>query len=221
MSVFALELIRKNRQNPKPFLDLRDFKLSELPEELSELTHLARIDLSYNYITNINILKNLTNLNLLDLRHNTVKDISSLENLTKLNSLFLNHNQITNINSLRNLTKLNSLGLGHKNLVNLKVELTDLKEFNEIKEILFELEEANIKNEEWKECLIKALDEFSRLEMAEDKAAQKTSVGIIERTFKKLKDLKDIVAIGFLTVDIQSKFPVLMGQWDSLKLLFK
>lgn len=105
----------------------------------------------------------------------------------------------------------------NKNIVNLKVDVSSLKEFEEIKELLLDLEEANVKNEDWKNALIKALDEFYSLEVAEEKAKQRKSIDIIERAFKKLKDLKDIVTIGLLPVDIDKKLPDLFTLWETFK----
>ncbi len=101
------------------------------------------------------------------------------------------------------------------NTVNLKVDVTKHKEFNQIKELLLDLEEYNIKNEDWKNALIKCLDEMNRLEVAEDKAQQKTSKSILDRGFKKLKDVKDVVTIGLLPVDITTKLPKLLELWNS------
>ena len=108
----------------------------------------------------------------------------------------------------------------NKATINIKVDVGDLKEFSEIKELLLDLEEYNIENESWKKALIKALDEFNKLEDAEEKSQQKTSISIIDRTFKKLKDLKDVVAIGFLSVDIEKKLPTLLEQWETFKGFF-
>ncbi|MBB3839336.1 small GTP-binding protein [Runella defluvii] len=108
----------------------------------------------------------------------------------------------------------------NKATVSIKVDVGGLKEFSEIKELLLDLEEYNIENENWKKALIKALDEFNKLEDAEEKSQQKTSISIIDRTFKKLKDLKDVVAIGFLSVDIEKKLPTLLEQWETFKGFF-
>jgi internalin A len=101
--------------------------------------------------------------------------------------------------------------------LNAKVDVLSLNELQEIKDLLFDLEEYNIQDEKWKEVLIKALDEFNRLEIADEKASQKTSIGRIERLFKKLKDFKDVATIALLPVDIEKKVPELLTLWDTFK----
>ncbi|NBA84429.1 hypothetical protein GVN16_01575 [Emticicia sp. CRIBPO] len=108
----------------------------------------------------------------------------------------------------------------NSNVTNVKVDITGSDQLEAIKEILLDLQDTSAENKEWRDILIKSLDEFSRLEMAEDKAAQKTSVSIIERSFKKLKDFKDVVTIGLLPVDMTKKIPELFKLWDDFKLHF-
>lgn len=103
------------------------------------------------------------------------------------------------------------------NSVNLKIDVSSIKEFETIKELLLDIEDFNTKNEDWKNALVKALDEFHKIEAADEKPKQKTSISILERTFKKLKDIKDVFAIGFLPVDIEKKWPELLQQWETFK----
>lgn len=145
-------------------------------------------------------------------RNDMIKIIKENENMKnnktiKISPVFHNtpHFEQNNLNS---------------NINNLKVEINNIPEFKEIQELLLDLKEEAIDNKLWQTTLIECLDSFNRLEYAEDKAAQKTSISIIERGFKKLKDIKDVVAIGFLTVDIQKKFPELIKQWELLKTFF-
>jgi internalin A len=113
---------------------------------------------------------------------------------------------------------INNGQFGGKN--NTQINNAKAEMFEEIKELLLDLEEYNVQNEEWKKVLIKALDEFHKLESATEESSQKTSISILDRTFKKLKELKDVVSIGFLTVDIEKKLPTLLAQWDTLKTYF-
>ncbi|AWH86653.1 hypothetical protein HYN59_16745 [Flavobacterium album] len=101
-----------------------------------------------------------------------------------------------------------------------KIDIQYSSEFEIIKEILLDLKDEAKDNKLWQETLIECLDHFNRIEYAEDKPSQKTSLSIIERGFKKLKDLKDIVAISFLSVDIEKKFPDLLSHWEAFKSIF-
>lgn len=103
---------------------------------------------------------------------------------------------------------------------NIKVELAGNTNLEELKECILDLEELNVEDQTWKEELRKILDELHRLEGAEDKAVQKTSVSKIDRLFKKLKDVKDIVAIATLPADIATKGAKMVLLWEGLRSLF-
>lgn len=99
----------------------------------------------------------------------------------------------------------------------IEINLSQSDSLNEIKELLLDLEEYNIKNEEWKEILIKALTEFNKIENESDQALIKTSISIVERIFKRMKDMKDVWTIGFLPVDAHEKMPKLIALLGELK----
>ncbi|MDI9869055.1 COR domain-containing protein, partial [Flectobacillus roseus] len=86
-------------------------------------------------------------------------------------------------------------------------------EFKEIKEILQELQEANVNNELWKSTLVKCLDEFTKLEEAEDKSVQK---GIIETSFSFLKMIKEGMD-GIIPVAVIDNLPKLIDLWNKFK----
>ena len=98
-------------------------------------------------------------------------------------------------------------------------------QLEELKEYLMDLDELAEKNEIWKKALVealsedalrKALNEFNRLEDATEKEVQKTSKDYLNRTYRKLKDLKDVVGIVSLPAEIATKFPKMLEMWDGL-----
>ncbi len=105
-------------------------------------------------------------------------------------------------------------GRQNKQKIITKVESSKLDEFNEIKEILLDLQKANVNNELWKNTLIKCLDEFSKLDNVEDKSTQK---GIIDTSFTFLKDVKDVIDISLLPVTINESLPKLIELWNTFK----
>lgn len=111
MSDYILYLIAEEKEECTGTFDLARHKLTEIPKEIEELTHLTTLNFRYNNISDISILENLTNLTTLDLSSNQILDISFLENLTNLTTLYLGNNQISNYSFLENLTNLTSLGI--------------------------------------------------------------------------------------------------------------
>ncbi len=138
MSELALKLIREEKQKQTGILDLGNTGLTELPDELFELTHLEELYLSNEYLDYEKKewakSKNQGQLNKLDLDELpgsfnslvnlkklfmgggyfnvwSIKDCSVLKNLTSLQSLDLSNNQISDISFLKGLTSLQSLDL--------------------------------------------------------------------------------------------------------------
>ena len=120
-------------------------------KELSEikLNNLKKIDLQYNKITDINILKDFKfeKLEKLNLGFNEISNINVLEkvNFLELKELYLNNNKIVEIKVLGNFRfeKLEKLNLGFNKISNInilsKVNFKELKElfldYNEISDI--------------------------------------------------------------------------------------
>ncbi len=75
----ALERIEEERIKKTGKLDLRKCKLTELPNELFELTHLQSLNLSANQISDIRFLEKLTSLQFLYINRNQISDYSFLE----------------------------------------------------------------------------------------------------------------------------------------------
>lgn len=156
-------------------------------------------------------IKNIDVLQIIDLFEDASKvgnDILKESSMSaeKINVVFNNNPSFRQNNENKNV-----------NSINIKIDVTKIPEYESIKDLLLDLKEANVKNAEWQKTIVSCLDELNRLEIVEDKAAQKTSLDLIKRGFKKLKDLKDIITIGLLPVDIAKKIPELLVLWDAFK----
>jgi internalin A len=111
--------IEEARRHRVTRLDLSGQALTQLPEELEQLTQLQHLDLSYNQLTSIpETLGQLTQLQHLDLSYNQLTSIpETLGQLTQLQHLNLSGNQLTTMpEAFRHLTSLQELYL-HENIV--------------------------------------------------------------------------------------------------------
>ncbi|GLT40816.1 hypothetical protein SLA2020_149220 [Shorea laevis] len=103
-------------------LKLNQFTFSEVPSSLASLTHLMKIDLSFNHISGHfpSWITNLTNLRQLDLGSNMLQgslpsSISRLKNLETLYVGFNNLSGIVEFDTFLELKSLKSLNLGYNN----------------------------------------------------------------------------------------------------------
>lgn len=112
----ALKRIRGTQINDATDLDLSGLELNEIPLELSKLTHLTKLNLSGNRLSEIKGLENLTNLTELVLAHNSIAEIKGLEQLSQLVSLDLSWNDITEIKGLEALWQLTKIYLDNNRL---------------------------------------------------------------------------------------------------------
>jgi len=119
-----------NEQGDVIELDLSQSYMTQLPEELKGLTHLQRLNLSNNQLTQIPLeeLAQLTNLQRLDLHKNHLTHIPpELAQLTNLQHLDLHTNQLTHIPpELAQLTNLQYLDLYENQLTQIPPELGQL-----------------------------------------------------------------------------------------------
>jgi len=129
MSQLAKQLIAEAKRTNAKVLDLGNCGLTELPDELFELTELEELKLGNGYwdyqknYGKANFIKNvcpsISNLQALKAlqingewhRKNQISDISFLEKLTSLQTLNLSCNQISDISFLKKLTSLQTLNL--------------------------------------------------------------------------------------------------------------
>jgi internalin A len=114
-----LAIIDRAASNGWAELDLSWKGLIEIPEEISSLFHLRRINLRGNQIKEIpNSLHKLSNLREIDLRGNQFREIPEvIFRLSNLTSLYLSHNQIREIpDTVSNLSTLTLLYLSHNQI---------------------------------------------------------------------------------------------------------
>lgn len=121
MSEKALRLIEGNNRTKKSKLDLSFDSFEEIPEELSQLTHLQTLDLSNSNISNISILQHLSNLQTLNLSSTNVTDISVLKNLFKIQNLYINSTDISDISIVRHLPSIENLYLSNTKISDISV----------------------------------------------------------------------------------------------------
>lgn len=91
------------------FLEI--FKLRKIPKQVIKLKKLKYLNLRFNEVSNLEILKDLKNLKKLYLCDNKISDITPLQDLVNLEVLDLPRNNISDITPLRNLKNLKELDL--------------------------------------------------------------------------------------------------------------
>lgn len=125
----AKQRIEVARQEESTELDLSNLGLSEVPEELGELTHLQELRLDQNRLASFpSVILNLINLSRLYIYANQLIGIPpELGQLTKLTRLSLPNNQIYKLPSeLGDLKNLTVLSLSNNQLTELRPELGKL-----------------------------------------------------------------------------------------------
>jgi internalin A len=90
------------------------------------------LDISVNFIQDLNVLKNLKNVTQLWCRENTIEDISALASLTNLSFLDIGTNKIQDISPLQHLTQLTELSCKENEIEDISIlqKLTKLKVLN-------------------------------------------------------------------------------------------
>ncbi len=97
---------------------------------IAGLTHIERLGLCGNGLTDIGFLSNLTKLEWLYINNNQISDISVLAGMTCLEDLLIDGNEISDITPLAGLTELTRVWLGHNLVSNISAiaGLTKLEE---------------------------------------------------------------------------------------------
>lgn len=106
----AIQKIAQADKTKSTTLDLSGLGLSELPEQISQLTSLKTLFCQQNRLTDLTPLAKLTQLTILRCWGNKLSDLKPLAGLTKLTKLNCGDNQITTLEPLAGLTQLNGLG---------------------------------------------------------------------------------------------------------------
>ena len=102
-------------------LDLSSNWLTDLPESLSNLTSLQELNISHNRMISLpENLSDLTSLQELNASSNLLKSLPHLATLTSLQKLDVSHNQLKSLPRLANLTSLWHLNVSYNQLPNLR-----------------------------------------------------------------------------------------------------
>ena len=88
---------------------------------LEYATQLAKLNLSYNDIIDVNVLSGLNQLRELDLSRNKISDVSSLSGLSQLTLLYLSGNDIIDVSVLSGLSQLADLDLSYNDIIDVSV----------------------------------------------------------------------------------------------------
>lgn len=130
----AVKRIEMAASNGAKALDLSElYALKNIPDEISRLTELNRLDLSYTDVANLDILQSLPQLEHLILRASgqTDRSIRHLAKLTGLKSLNLRQNLLTHIEPLIELKELVLLDVSSNDLAG----IGELEEASQIEEL--------------------------------------------------------------------------------------
>lgn len=120
MSEEALRRIAKEKEERTGVLDLSDCQLTEVPEELRDLTWLIILEMSSNLnLASLKYIDSLYNLELLNCSNTNIKDLSLLKNLITLKTLYINRTNVSDLGALHKLTGLKSLSCNYTNIYDL------------------------------------------------------------------------------------------------------
>ncbi|MEO5685499.1 MAG: leucine-rich repeat domain-containing protein [Chitinophagaceae bacterium] len=111
MTKKALALIKAEMEKKTGKLDLKSCELTEIPEELSGMHWLKKLDAGFNEIREINNIDKLIRLEELGLQHNEISEIKNLDRLINLVDLDLSINKIKKVVNIHTLLNLETLKL--------------------------------------------------------------------------------------------------------------
>jgi len=107
-------------------IEIRNHRLQQPLEWLSQLTQLTSLDLSNNELSSLSGLEYLSNLSSLSLSDNKLSSLEGLGQLSNLSSLSLRNNQLSSLEGLGQLSNLSSLYLDNNEFTHLPDELFNL-----------------------------------------------------------------------------------------------
>jgi internalin A len=120
MSERAQHRIRGAKEQRLTSLNLSGCGLTEIPNEVFELTWLEGLTLSGNRaLYDLSLLTNLPSLQQLDVQHTRVSDLSPLTNLLSLQQLYVQNTHVSDLSPLTNLTALQRLEVGNTSVSDL------------------------------------------------------------------------------------------------------
>jgi len=93
-----------------------------------DLSHLRKVDMSHNQITDTMIFENMIQLQQLNLSNNKISNINALGKLDQITDLNLSNNRIADVSALVSLRRLNNLKLQNNKLRSVE----ELKDFNQL-----------------------------------------------------------------------------------------
>jgi internalin A len=114
---YKIALERINQWKDGMDLDLNDLGLTEIPKEISSLTNLEFLNLSYNNIKDVTPIASLINLKGLYLHNNKIMYFSQLASLTKLKWLNLESNKIADVTPILSFVNLKNLYLTNNKII--------------------------------------------------------------------------------------------------------
>lgn len=109
-------------------LDLSSLNLTNIPTEISTLSKLKTLKISYNNITDFSAISEMNTLEELNISHNNLNSLpAEIANLSALKFLDVSNNAITQFSSIKNLQNLEWLSVENNSLTAIPAEISSLK----------------------------------------------------------------------------------------------
>lgn len=137
-------------------------------EQLSTLTNLEKLDISYNAINTLYKLNNCAKLRTLNADGNQLIDADGIKNLGVLESISLNYNRITNVVALGSCPELKEISINNNEIKDLsplerllKLEVLDFS-YNSVSEIPYMQEGCALRTVNGSYNMIQSIDALAR-----------------------------------------------------------
>lgn len=185
MSKNIPQILLENKKAKNTSLDLSRRKVSDLPKELSDLTHLEDLQLNRNNIKDISIIGNLKRLKKLNISGNQIEDISPLQSLKELKELSLGFNPIINYAPLEVITQLEVL----------KIRNSFCKSKNELAKFDFIQKLTNLKVLDLEGCAIRDINLFNNNKQLVHLNLNQNDIQDIDMTFFEKHPKLEFIAV--------------------------